>query len=103
MEIFLYRKDSARVERDFSAEDLPELLKDENNVVWVDMEKPGEKEEQILTDVFNFHPLTVEDARETRNQPKVEAFADYLFFIVHGVRPGETGSKNFVTKELEGY
>jgi magnesium transporter len=67
------------------------------------MEAPGKKEDHILSDVFDFHPLTIEDARETRNQPKVEAFPDYLFFIVHGVRPGETLSNNFTTKELDGY
>ena len=39
---------------------------------------------------------------ETRNQPKVEAFPDYFYFIVHGVK-NETNSANFVTKELDGY
>jgi magnesium transporter len=103
MEIFLYRNNSGRVEKGFSAKDLPDLLKDENNVIWVDMEHPHKEEEIVLSDVFDFHPLTIEDARETRNQPKVEVFPDYLFFIVHGVRPGETASGNFTTKELDGY
>jgi magnesium transporter len=103
MEIFLYRNGSHKVEKDIPIEQLPELLKDEANVLWIDMEHPGKKEEIILADMFNFHPLTIEDAHETRNQPKVEVFPDYLFFIVHGVRVGETGSKNFVTKELDGY
>ena len=99
----MYRKDAVGVEGGISAKDLPELLKDENNVLWIDMEQPGKEEEYILSDVFNFHPLTIEDARETRNQPKVEAFPDYLFFIVHGVRPGQTLSNNFTTKEMDGY
>jgi magnesium transporter len=103
MEIYLYRNDSHKVETGITAADLPELLKDQSNVIWVDMEKPGKMEENILSDVFDFHPLTIEDARETRNAPKVEAFPDYLFFIVHGVRPGETLSNNFATKELDGY
>jgi magnesium transporter len=53
--------------------------------------------------VFKFHPLTVEDCLETRNQPKVEAFPDYFYMIVHGVRPEETSSANFTTKELDAY
>jgi magnesium transporter len=53
--------------------------------------------------VFKFHHLTVEDCIETRNQPKIEAFPDYLYFIVHGVRPTETSPTNFVTKELDAY
>lgn len=107
MEIFVYRHDSSRIEEGFGREDLPELLADQSNVVWVDFR--GETAEQVdeardvLLNVFHFHPLTVEDCLETRNQPKVEAFDSYLFFIVHGIKPEETNPSNFVTKELDGY
>ncbi|MFL6466697.1 MAG: magnesium/cobalt transporter CorA, partial [Pyrinomonadaceae bacterium] len=37
------------------------------------------------------------------NQPKVEAFPTHFYFVVHGIKPGETGPANFVTKELDGY
>lgn len=106
MEVFLYRKDSDEVEEGFTKEDLPALLADETNVVWVDLQ--GETDEKanqakdILLNVFHFHYLTVEDCLETRNQPKIEAFPNYFYFIVHGVKP-ETNSANFVTKELDGY
>ena len=106
MEIFVYRKGAEKVEENFSAADLPKLLAEENNLVWVDFLCETENEimeaENILANVFKFHHLTIEDARETRNQPKVEAFPEYLFFIVHGVK-NETNSTNFVTKELDGY
>ncbi|MGI8787445.1 MAG: CorA family divalent cation transporter, partial [Pyrinomonadaceae bacterium] len=103
MEIFVYRKGTDFVEEGFPADKLAELLADaENNLVWVDMEAPQKADDKILADVFHFHPLTIEDAHETRNQPKVEAFPDYLFFIFHGVRL-ERKSAEFVTKELDGY
>ena len=102
MEIFVYCKGQNFVEEGFPADKLPDLLADDGNLVWVDMEAPTKDDEKILADVFNFHPLTIEDAIVTRNQPKVEAFPDYLFFIFHGVRI-ETNSYNFVTKELDGY
>jgi len=107
MEIFVYRNGASAVEENFSAADLPELLADKKNLVWVDL--LGETDEQlaeiksVLLNVFKFHPLTVEDTLETRNQPKVEAFPDYLYFIVHGIKPEETSSANFLTKELDGY
>lgn len=107
MEIFVYRSGSNQVEENFSAAELPELLADPKNLVWVDL--LGETDEQIgevrsvLANVFKFHPLTIEDCLETRNQPKVEAFPDYLYFIVHGIKPEETNSANFLTKELDGY
>jgi magnesium transporter len=107
MEVFVYRKGSDEVEEGFTKEDLPALLADESNIVWVDLqgetpEKASEAKD-ILLNVFNFHHLTVEDCLETRNQPKVEAFPDYFYFIVHGIKPEETSSANFVTKELDGY
>jgi magnesium transporter len=107
MEIFVYQQGGHRVEEGFSAEELPELINDKSNLVWVDLrgETPEEVEQAkyILLDVFNFHPLSVEDTIETRNQPKVEAYPSYIYFIVHAIKPGETGPANFVTKELDGY
>ena len=107
MEIFVYRQGAKSVEEGFSPDELPELLNDKTNVVWVDLlgETPEqiEKATDIMSNVFKFHHLTIEDAVETRNQPKIEAFPDYFYFIVHGVKPDETTSSNFVTKELDGY
>lgn len=105
MEIFVYRRGAERVEDSFTEKDLPELLADETNVVWVDFlaEKPEQVEhaKSVLTNIFKFHYLTVEDCMETRNQPKVDAFTNYLYLIVHGVKPEETSSANFQTKELD--
>lgn len=107
MQVFLYRKGAQKVEEGFSAEELPALLADKTNVVWVDFsgETPELLKEarDVMLNVFEFHPLTVEDLIETRNQPKVEAFPDYFYFVMHGVKPEETSVTNFVTKELDGY
>jgi len=107
MEIFAYRNKAEVVEEGFTVKDLPALLADETNVVWVDFLAETEAEvdlaKDILLNVFKFHPLTVEDCMETRNQPKVEAFPNYLYFILHGIKPEETNTTNFVTKELDGF
>ena len=106
MDIFVYRKNGKSIEEGFQTADLPELLADIDNLVWVDLYAQSESDkiqaENVLHDVFKFHPLTIEDAIETRNQPKVESFPDYLFLIMHGVRH-DTNVESFVTKELDGY
>ena len=102
MEIYVYREGAECVESDFTAEQLPELLKDEKAVIWIDIEAPTEVEERMLLDLFHFHPLTVEDCRETRNYPKVEEFPGYLYFIVHGVR-ADTSPDRFNTIELDAF
>lgn len=107
MEIFVYRKGAASVEEGFTKDALPELLDDEDNVVWVDLrgETYDEVKEakDVLLNIFKFHHLSVEDCLETRNEPKVEAFPDYFYFILHGIKPEITTTVNFVTKELDGY
>ncbi len=107
MEIFAYRNKSESVEEGFTVKDLPALLADETNLIWVDFLAETDAETELAKDVmlniFKFHPLTVEDCLETRNQPKVEAFPNYLYFILHGIKPEETNTTNFVTKELDGF
>jgi magnesium transporter len=106
MDIFVYRKEEDRLDEGFAPGALSELLEDENNLVWVDINAETDEEkhsaEKLLLDTFHFHHLTVEDTMEIRNQPKIELYQDYTFFIVHGVK-NETNSSNFVTKELDGY
>jgi magnesium transporter len=102
MEILVFRKGKPKIEENFTVKDLPELLKDDSAVIWVDMESPTEADEQILLDVFNFHPLTVEDCRENRHYPKIEEFDGYLYFIVHGVR-ADISPERFNTIELDGF
>ena len=102
MEILVYRKGNPKIQEGFTEADLPELLKVETSVIWVDMDQPGEADERVLLDVFKFHPLTVEDCRENRHYPKIEEFEDYLYFIVHGVT-ANTSPERFNTIELDGF
>lgn len=105
MEIFVYRNGAESIEEGFKAEDLPGLLADKRNMVWVDLlgEKPEHIEDakNLLANTFHFHPLTIEDCVETRNQPKIEPFPDYVYFILHGIISDQTHPSNFVTKELD--
>ena len=102
MEILVYRAGERKIIEGVPVEQLPELLQDQSAVIWVDMEAPTEADEQVLLDVFNFHPLTVEDCRENRHYPKVEEFPGYIYFIVHGVT-ADTSPDRFNTIELDGF
>jgi len=102
MEILVYRRGEHKITEGVTAEQIPELLHDQSVVMWVDMESPTAADEQVLLDVFNFHPLTVEDCRENRHYPKVEEFPGYIYFIVHGVR-ADTSPDRFNTIELDGF
>jgi magnesium transporter len=102
MEILVYRRGDQKITEGVPLEQLPELLQDKSAVIWVDMEKPTRADEQVLLDVFHFHPLTVEDCRENRHYPKIEEFPGYLYFIVHGVT-ADISPDRFNTIELDGF
>jgi magnesium transporter len=53
--------------------------------LWVDLAAPSVPESLILSDTFAFHPLSVEDAMSAVQYPKVEAYDDYLYIILHGI------------------
>jgi magnesium transporter len=70
---------------------LPSLLSDPDTYVWVDLTSPIAPEEQaLLRDVFEFHPLAIEDCVGVRLHPKIDEFEEYLYIITHGLKAGST-------------
>jgi magnesium transporter len=55
-------------------------------LIWVDLMNPSPEEGRpILSDVFHFHDLAVEDALSDLQFPKVESYGDYLYLILHRI------------------
>ena len=53
--------------------------------VWVDLSDPTPEEARILSDLFKFHELSIEDALSEIHHPKVESYGTYLYLILHGI------------------
>ncbi|MBE9501655.1 MAG: magnesium/cobalt transporter CorA [Chloroflexi bacterium] len=50
------------------------------------MERPTVEEEALLSEVFHFHHLAIEDCiSQAHHPPKIDDYRDYLFIITHGV------------------
>lgn len=64
---------------------LKHLLQDAQVTLWLDLDHPTEDEARVLSEVFAFHPLAVEDALQDYGHPKIDTFKDHVFMIVHGV------------------
>jgi magnesium transporter len=52
---------------------------------WVDFAAMTPEESRLLTDVFHFHPLAVEDALSAVQYPKIETYDGYLYAVLHGI------------------
>ncbi|MDZ7290470.1 MAG: magnesium/cobalt transporter CorA [candidate division KSB1 bacterium] len=72
----------------------------EGTLYWLDLEDPTESEEETLWEIFNFHPLAIEDCIATHQDPKIDDYGDYLYIIVHGVDYSKSDS-TFRTTELD--
>ena len=51
----------------------------------MDLSAPTPEEIRILSEVFRFHELAIEDALSEIHHPKVESYGDYLYLILHGI------------------
>jgi magnesium transporter len=79
----------------------PEWLDPSSTVtLWVDLAPPGEEERKILSDVFHFHPLSVEDATSALQFPKIEPYQGYLYLVLHGLLP-KPEKAHFATRDVD--
>lgn len=66
---------------------------------WVDIDEPGEVERRLLTDVFQFHELAIEDALNEVHHPKIETYGGFLYLILHAIEAGK--KEGFVTHDVD--
>lgn len=52
-------------------------------VRWLNLEHPREADREWLEREFGFHPLAIEDVASRNQRPKLDAYDDYLFIVLH--------------------
>ncbi|MBI3099188.1 MAG: magnesium/cobalt transporter CorA [Planctomycetes bacterium] len=80
---------------------LSTLLSRKGGFTWIDLFAPNETEASILTEVFHFHPLAIDDCFDNVHHPKVEDYGDYLFIVVHGIVATDLTKEALKTEELD--
>ncbi|HST24843.1 MAG TPA: magnesium/cobalt transporter CorA [Gaiellaceae bacterium] len=75
-------------EQHFSRETVEKLLAG-GEFFWIDLDRPDEADFEILTDVFGFHPLAVEDSEHFGQRAKLDEYDDFVFIVVYGAAPDE--------------
>jgi len=53
--------------------------------LWLDLDVSDPRQAAILTDLFHFHPLAVEDARNPKSRVKVDEYPDFLLVVARVV------------------
>ena len=71
-------------------------------LLWVDFDgEPDAQAEAILTGIFHFHPLAVDDALMETHTPKVDDWGDYLYIVLNSMGLNTTNNLELVTRELD--
>lgn len=69
-------------------------LADPEGVLWIDLVTTELPRVRILEEIFQFHPLTIEDARSPQVDPaKIDPFDDYIFIVVQAFSPYVAGQE----------
>jgi magnesium transporter len=76
--------------------DLTALLARDDGLVWVDIPNCDEQAARVLSEVFGFHPLAVQACVERNAVPKVRAYRDHIFVILHAPELGTGGHVHYV-------
>ena len=82
---YLYNPDGT-LECGLSSDRFRAALASEQSLLWVDIQGPEDVEIELLLEVFELHPLTVEDCIMPNVRPKLEDFERYVFVILQGLK-----------------
>jgi len=74
-------------------------LRNKDTLLWVDLEDPTEFESETLVEIFNFHPLAIEDCVSDKSNPKIDDYDEYLFLVMHAISSRDGGE--LATSELD--
>jgi magnesium transporter len=56
---------------------------------WLDLRRPSDEDLRLLGDVFDLHPLAIEDSLHFGQRPKLDAYDTFSFVVLYGHAPDE--------------
>jgi len=81
-----YLKDG-RFEPNVPREQLPEILKDVHNQVWIDIEDIRPNDVGFLHEEMKIHPVAIEEVLFPSEHPELQAFENHLLLVLHAPSP----------------
>jgi magnesium transporter len=81
-----YRQPDGNIKGGISRKEIESAFKTGRELLWVDIEGDDDNDISIMSDIFSFHQLAIDDCLgEHINPPKIDNFESYLFVIIHGI------------------
>jgi magnesium transporter len=87
----LYYVPGQPVQKDLPPGKFPELIQNQEALLWVDfVSEPPETCLPLLQD-FKFHPLAIDDALQETHVPKLDDWGDYLYIVLNYMEAKKNG------------
>jgi len=82
----LYSVPGQQLPENIPIPDYAAILKNPGALLWVDFDnEPDASAEPILTGIFRFHPLAVDDALQETHTPKVDDWGEYIYLVLNAM------------------
>ena len=72
-----------RTDDDFKPDDVEQALHNDE-ILWLDLHDSSDESLALLRDVFDIHPVAVEDALEFGQRPKIEDYQNFVTIVFFG-------------------
>ncbi len=87
---------------DIPSQEYAAIIKNPKALLWIDFDnEPDASAEPILTGVFRFHPLAVDDALQETHVPKVDDWGEYVYLVLNAMVFNENDGLSLTSKELD--
>lgn len=74
-----------RLKQNVGLDEVAEAYRSGGARLWVDIDSRSDADWALLADLFDFHPLAIEDTRSPDCRVKIEEYDGYVFLVVRGV------------------
>ena len=78
--------DGRRAAEPGSLDDTYEACRSQKGIAWIGLYKPTAEEFESVAQEFELHPLSVEDALDAHQRPKLERYGETLFVVLRPAR-----------------
>lgn len=86
---------------DVDLNDKDNLLASPDNLLWIDIYNCTPSELHYIGELFDFHPLALEDCLQLSPRAKLDRYEDYHFFVFHAMRYFEDAEEDDEITSIE--
>ncbi|MDD3365347.1 MAG: magnesium/cobalt transporter CorA [Syntrophomonas sp.] len=98
---YFYNHEEDQMYHDIDLSATDELLSSPSNLLWIDLYDCSESELHYIGNIFDFHPLALEDCLQESPRAKIDKYDDYHFFVFHSLRYFEEAEEEDEISSIE--